>query len=153
MENKFLNLDEIQQLVPQLEYHFKKLISHKKEMNKASLRLKKAGFEPKLIEESEPLTFPSEVQRLQESVREHYNFFKQHIIAIETMGGRIRDLELGRVEFNSFEENKVVHWVWQLGVTQTLYREDSFLKVVHSAPSRDSDFTNLSALEPRRASL
>ncbi len=120
---KFLSVDEVNQLIPQLEHHFKKLLADKQAMAKASTRLKKLGVEPQLLQAAPQDPRPL-INELQREVFEHYGAFKQHILAIESLGGKIKDLELGRVEFVSRDSEKLYLLTWQLGVTREVVREE-----------------------------
>lgn len=122
MSKKVFTYDEVNELVPQLEYHFRQLLLNKKEMAKASLRLKKTGHSPELIGEI-PTDLDPKARELYRQVRAHYQDFKRHLLTIESMGGEIKDLELGRVVFNSSEGGEVSRLVWQLGVTEEVHRE------------------------------
>jgi hypothetical protein len=45
-------------------------------------------------------------------------------LAVEALGGRIKDLELGRVEFLSRQGDKIVPLIWQFGVTDSVHAEE-----------------------------
>ena len=49
MEKKFFTVDEVNQLLPQIKYHFRKLLEDKQEMGRASRRLMKLGLSPQGI--------------------------------------------------------------------------------------------------------
>ncbi len=123
MEKKFFTIDEVNQLLPQIEHHFRKMLECKKSMNLASRRLKKMGAAPQLLETA-PADPRPEIQELQDQMRLHYESFKNHTLAIENLGGRIKDFELGRVEFLSREGDGTVSLVWQLGVTDRVHPEE-----------------------------
>lgn len=131
MEKKFFTIDEVNQLIPQIEYHFRKLIEDKGEMGKASRRLGKLGFSPQGALAGEiPRGADDEARGLAEIMQSHYQSFKNHALAIEALGGRIKDLELGRVEFLSRQGEKIVALIWQLGVTDSVHAEDADASVV-----------------------
>jgi|SRR5215831_14166520 len=122
MGKKFFTVDEVNELIPQLEHHFQQLVLHKREMSKAALRLRKLGVEPQLLDG--PLAHPNaESEALHRQLMEHYLAFKQQLLSIEGMGGEIKDLELGRVDFPSLEQGREGHLTWQLGVTENAYRQ------------------------------
>lgn len=123
MIRKYFTIDEVNQLIPQLEHHFRKLLLNKKEMAKLSLRLKKVGVEAPMLENFEPDP-RLEVQKIQMEFSQNYLEFKNHLLAVESMGGRIKDLELGRVEFFAKEQDKYSLLTWQLGVTEVAHSED-----------------------------
>jgi hypothetical protein len=116
MAKEHFTLDEVNELIPQLEYHFRKLLHHKREMSRATRKLHKWGETPLLIGHIPQQARP-EIQALQAEMRGHYREFKQHLFAIENLGGEIRDLELGRVDFLSRKNGEEVLLSWQLGVT------------------------------------
>lgn len=120
MGKEHFTFDEVNELIPQLEYHFQKLLWHKKEMAKASFKLGKMGVSPQLIGHVPDHVEPK-IQRLQSEVKKHYREFKQQIFAIENMGGDIKDLELGRVDFPSKKDGEDMVLTWQLGVTKEAY--------------------------------
>ena len=120
MVKRYFTFDEVNELIPQLEHHFHKLLLHKKEMGQTSLRLRKMGITPQLIGRV-PNDAPRQVQDLQIAVRRSYREFKQHLFSIENMGGEIKDLELGRVDFPATEEGGDIILTWQLGVTEVAY--------------------------------
>lgn len=122
MPKKFFSYDEINELVPQLEYHFRQLLLHKKEMAKTSLRLKKMGYVSELIGDLPPGLDPK-IRELYDQCRGHYQGFKRHVLAIEGLGGEIKDFELGRVVFYSHDAGEETRLVWQLGVTEVVHRE------------------------------
>jgi len=121
MGKKFFSVDEVNELIPQLEHHFRQMFLNKKEMSKAALRLRKLGFEPQLLE-SAPQSASPEAEALHRDLQSFYFSFKQHLLAIERMGGEIKDLELGRVDFPSLDNGKEGRLTWQLGVTEAAYR-------------------------------
>ena len=116
MTKEYFTVEEVNELIPQLEYHFRKLLYHKREMARASNKLRKWGETPQLIGRV-PRQARPEIQALQAEMRSHYREFKQHLFAMENLGGDIKDLELGRVEFPSLRDRDPVLLVWQLGVT------------------------------------
>lgn len=145
MAKDYFTLDEVNELVPQLEYHFRKLIQYKKDMAHTSNRLRKMGATPQLIGKV-PYDARREVLELQGEVRRQYREFKQHLFAIESLGGEIKDLELGRVDFPSQKEGQNVILTWQLGVTDGAYlltpEEESDEKTTVQIDLREeSDFT------------
>ncbi|MFO1464535.1 MAG: DUF2203 family protein [bacterium] len=121
MGKKFFSVDEVNELIPQLEHHFRRMLLHKKEMSKASVRLRKLGCEPQLLE-ALPASASPEAETLHRELQGHYFSFKQHLLAVERIGGEIKDLELGRVDFPCFENGKEGRLTWQLGVTEAAYR-------------------------------
>lgn len=121
MGKKYFTVDEVNELIPQLDHHFRKMLLHKKEMSKATVRLRKLGVEPQLLEAA-PLSGSSDVQELHRQLQNHYFSFKQNLLAIERTGGEIKDLELGRVDFPSLEDGREGRLTWQLGVTEAAYR-------------------------------
>lgn len=123
MAKKLFNIDEVNELIPQLEHHFRNLLQHKKEMSKAAVRLRKLGIEPNLLETEPPSHAEPELIELHRRLREHYEAFKQNLLAIERTGGEIKDLELGRVDFPSLENGSEIHLTWQLGVTEAAHRD------------------------------
>jgi hypothetical protein len=126
MTKKLFSIDEVNELIPQLEHHFRHLLQHKKEMSKAAIRLRKLGLEPNLLENDLPsIVEPLDAESLDlhRRLREHYEAFKQNLLAIERTGGEIKDLELGRVEFPSMENGAEVRLTWQLGVTEAAHRD------------------------------
>ncbi len=117
MTKEYFTFDEVNELIPQLEYHFQKLLFHKKEMAQNSQHLRKVGVIPQLIGTiSAKATM--KVHQLQAEVRKHYREYKNHLFSIESLGGEIKDLELGRVDFPSRKEGEDVTLTWQLGVTE-----------------------------------
>jgi len=122
MAKKYFSYDEVNDLVPQLEHHFRQLILHKKEMAKASQRLSKAGFATELLGEI-PSGLSRDIVELYERVQSHYRDFKRHVMAIEGLGGEIQDFELGRIVFYSLEGDTETRLFWQLGVTDQVHRE------------------------------
>lgn len=123
MTKKIFSIDEVNELIPQLEHHFGHLLQHKKEMSKAALRLRKLGMEPNLLDNEPPSVLDPEVIELHRRLREHYEAFKQSLLAIERTGGEIKDLELGRVDFYSMENGAEISLTWQLGVTAAAHRD------------------------------
>ncbi len=121
---KLFDYEEVNQLTPQLEQKFKQLLFHKKELAKASKQLKQKKVEPILIGEI-PIDCLHEVKVLQLAVQEHYQTYKKILFEVEKMGGKITDLELGRVEFPAKIEGRHCQLTWQLGVTQVPYPEFS----------------------------
>ncbi len=121
MGKKFFSVDEVNELIPQLEHHFRQMLLNKKEMAKAALRLRKMGFEPSLLEAA-PDSAPPEAEALHRELQGYYFSFKQHLLSIERMGGEIKDLELGRVDFPSLDNGREGRLTWQLGVTEAAYR-------------------------------
>lgn len=117
MEKTYFNIDEVNQLIPQLEYHFQKIFKSKSQMLKVSCILKKAQYQPVLMGDI-PEHQPQAIRLLQQEVQLYYQAFKEHILAIEEMGGEIRDLELGRVDFYSLEAGREVLLTWALGLTE-----------------------------------
>ncbi|MCB1215622.1 MAG: DUF2203 family protein [Deltaproteobacteria bacterium] len=114
--SRYFNEDEVHQLIPQLQYHFSKLIQSKQAMGRLSFKLKKLGFEPQLLgilSQEENL----EAYALQAKIKIYYEQFKDHLFAIEQMGGQIKDLELGRVDFPSQVASQPGFFTWQLGLT------------------------------------
>ena len=120
MGKEYFTFDEVNELIPQLEYHFRKLLLHKKEMAQSSLKLRAVGVTPQLIGRI-PNDARPEIHQLQSEVRKNYREFKQHIFAIENIGGEIKDLELGRVDFPSKKDGEDVLLTWQLGVTDVAF--------------------------------
>jgi hypothetical protein len=116
MNKEHFTIDQVNELIPQLEYHFRKMLHHKREMARATRKLRKWGAAPLLIGRIPQHARP-EIQALQAEIRGHYREFKQHLFAMENMGGEIKDLELGRVDFPSQREGEAVSLSWQLGVT------------------------------------
>lgn len=121
MGKKYFTVDEVNELIPQLDHHFRKMLLHKKEMSKATVRLRKLGFEPQLLE-GPLVNGTEEAQEVHRQLQSHYFSFKQHLLAIERIGGEIKDLELGRVDFPSLENGREGRLTWQLGVTEAAYR-------------------------------
>jgi hypothetical protein len=116
MAKEHFTLDEVNELIPQLEYHFRKLLHFKREMARASRRLRKWGVTPLLIGHIPQQARP-EIQVLQAEMRGYYREFKQNLFAIENLGGEIKDLELGRVDFPAKRDGEELFLSWQLGVT------------------------------------
>ena len=116
MTKEHFTLDEVNELIPQLEYHFRKLLHFKREMSRATRRLRKWGATPLLIGHIPQQARP-EIQALQAEMRGYYREFKQHLFAIENLGGEIKDLELGRVDFIAMKNGEEAILSWQLGVT------------------------------------
>jgi len=136
LPRKYFTIDEVNQLLPQLEHHFRKLLQNKREMAKVALRLKRLGAEVPLLEEFFPDSRP-EVEKFQRDFVQNYRDFKEHILAVEALGGNIKDLELGRVEFLSRGHDKLSLLTWQLGVTEMVHSEEiplALLKEEASAP-------------------
>ena len=121
MGKKYFSVDEVNELIPQLDHHFRKMLFHKKEMSKATLRLRRLGVEPQLLDAAPPSPFP-EVESLHRELQGHYFSFKQNLLAIERVGGEIKDFELGRVDFPCLENGREGRLTWQLGVTEAAYR-------------------------------
>lgn len=128
MKRKLFTLDEVEQLVPRLQQCFQKLLYHKKEMAQCSNRLRYYGAVPQLVGRV-PTEAAPEVQQLQAEVRRHYREFKNKLFDVESLGGEIKNLELGRVDFNCLHEGMKRVLTWQLGVTEGVYLqpiEDDF---------------------------
>lgn len=132
MSKKYFSYDEVNDLIPQLEHHFRQLILDKKEMSKAAQRLKRAGLVPELLGEI-PAGLNEENAELYRRVQNHYRDFKRHALAIEDLGGEIQDFELGRIVFYSMEGATECRLVWQLGVTDEVHRE---VGLMSPAPER-----------------
>lgn len=142
MAKEYFTLDEVNELIPQLEYHFRKLLQHKKEMAQRSNQLRKLGATPQLIGRV-PNDARPEIHALQAEVRGHYRDFKQELFAIENIGGEIKDLELGRVDFPSKKDGEDVILTWQLGVTDgacvmPVEEEEKGDKIIHVELRPDS---------------
>ena len=121
MGKKYFTVDEVNELIPQLDHHFRQMLLHKKEMSKATVRLRKWGVEPQLLEAAPEFPSP-EIEVLHRQLQSDYFSFKQHLLAVERIGGEIKDLELGRVDFPSLENGQEGRLTWQLGVTEAAYR-------------------------------
>ena len=121
MGKKFFSIDEVNELIPQLDHHFRRMLFHKKELSKATLRLRRLGVEPQLLE-APPPSGSDEVEGLHRQLQHHYFSFKQSLLAIERLGGDIKDLELGRVDFPNLDKGREGLLTWQLGVTEAAYR-------------------------------
>lgn len=116
MTKDYFTVDEVNDLIPKLEFHFRKMLLHKREMAKTSNQLRKLGAVPQLIGRV-PTEARAEVQGLQSRLRASYREFKQHLFAVEELGGDIKDLELGRVDFSTQKDGEDHVLVWQLGMT------------------------------------
>lgn len=116
MEKKYFSFDEVNELIPQLEFHFQKLLQHKTEMGQTSFRLRQMGVTPQLVGRV-PNEASRQVQELQIAVRQNYRQFKEHLFAIENLGGEVKDLALGRVDFPALQDGEDIVLTWQLGVT------------------------------------
>ncbi|MDX1386513.1 MAG: DUF2203 family protein [bacterium] len=137
MTKDYFTYDEVNELIPQLEYHFQKLLHHKKEMAQASHRLRTYGATPQLIGHVAK-DAPAEVHHAQGEVRRHYREYKNHLFAIENMGGEIKDLELGRVDFPAQQEGEDAVLTWQLGVT-----EGPFLQILEEKNEEETTTVRL----------
>lgn len=120
MTKNLLTRVDVEQLVPRLEQYFQKLLYHKKEMAQCSKNLRRLGALPQLVGRV-PIDSTSQVHSLQAEARRHYRQFKDHLFAIENMGGEIRNLELGRVDFVCDDQGEECTLTWQLGVTEGVY--------------------------------
>ncbi len=143
MAKAYFTVDEVNELIPQLEYYFTQMLQHKTEMAQFSHELRRYGVVPQLIGKV-PNDPRSEVNRLQSEVRRHYREFKQHLFSIENLGGEIKDLELGRVDFPAKVSGEDYLLTWQLGVTPTAY--------LHRVPKADGKSKTHSAGQERALS-
>lgn len=64
----------------------------------------------------------SDATEIYQQLKAHYLSFKKHLLAIEAIGGEVKDLELGRVDFAFREGDQETTLTWQMGVTEPFYR-------------------------------
>jgi len=138
MGKKYFSVDEVNELIPQLEHHFQQMLTNKREMSKAALQLRKMGLQPELLESSSFSGSP-EAEAVHRRLQSHYFSFKQHLLSVERIGGEIKDLELGRVDFPCLENGQEGRLTWQLGVTEAAYRHP----VAEEGVSLPFDRTNI----------
>ena len=106
------SLDEVNALVPSLDSVFQRLGMLRKEIAARANEVERLGFKPAMTRAEE---IPEPVVERQRIIDARVADFQAEVDKIEAMGGFLKDLDLGLVDFPAERDGPPAHWCWQYG--------------------------------------
>lgn len=119
---EYLSIEEVNGLIPRLNLVFQRLIELRKEIVEEADELKRLGFDPTILDArsgSDSGTrsddSPKEVSKRVRDLRDRVFEFEEELQKISSVGGILRDLDLGLVDFRHELDGEEVLLCWQFG--------------------------------------
>ena len=123
MSRRYFTVTEVDDLVPRLERIFVNVLQLRAAMRKEEEKLGRAGVSlsqetaSDRTDESERL----EVRQSKALFRGFYDALVERLAEVEQLGGEIKDVEIGLVDFPARRENREILLCWKLGERQVGY--------------------------------
>lgn len=116
MARRYFTVGEVDRLVPKLERVFVQVLQLRAAMRGEETKLEKAGvrLSPEVLEK-ESVRDPSNVRQAKMMFRAYYESLTEQLAEIEVLGGEVKDLELGLVDFLARRGDEDILLCWKLG--------------------------------------
>ncbi len=128
MARRHFTVSEVQQLIPTLERSFSQLLQLRAALRREEQKLEKLGLRisPELLSHGETprigvtsaakrTTEPKSVQHAKAAFRGLWEALTEELESIEGLGGEIKDLDAGLVDFPSWRGDDEILLCWKLG--------------------------------------
>jgi hypothetical protein len=125
MSRRYFTVGEVDRLVPRLEGIFVHVLQLRAAMRAQEQKLERAGVElgsglgepPDESDSDEPL----DVRHGKAMFRAFYDTLVERLAEVEQLGGEIKDLEIGLVDFLARRRDQDILLCWKLGERQVSY--------------------------------
>jgi hypothetical protein len=116
MSRRYFTVGEVDRLVPKLERIFVQVLQLRAGMRTEELKLQRAGVKltPDVLER-ESGREPAAVRQAKMMFRAFYETLTERLGEVETLGGDVKDLEQGLVDFLARRGDEDILLCWKLG--------------------------------------
>ena len=116
MSRRYFTLGEVDRLIPQLERIFVQVFQLRAAMRTEELKLERAGVKlsQELLERDSARDAPN-VRHAKLMFRAYYETLTERLAEVEKLGGEVKDLELGLVDFLARRGDEDILLCWKLG--------------------------------------
>jgi hypothetical protein len=116
MSRRYFSVGEVDRMVPKLERIFVQVLQLRAAMRTEEVKLEKAGvrLSPELLErESSREAGPVRTAKMM--FRAYYETLTERLAEVERLGGEVKDLEIGLVDFLARRGAQDILLCWKLG--------------------------------------
>jgi hypothetical protein len=114
MARRSYTVAEVEALIPSLERIFTQLLQLRAGLRGAEAKLGEAGVAAD-IDDEPPADEPPEVGQLRAMFRAYYEALSDELQRIHALGGEVKDLEMGLVDFPGRRRGEDILLCWRLG--------------------------------------
>jgi hypothetical protein len=116
MSRRYFTVGEVDRLVPRLHQIFMQVLQLRSAMRTQQNKLDRAGVQlnPEVLEESSD-SDPPEIRQSKLMFRAYYEQLSAQLTEIQRLGGEVKDLDLGLVDFLARRRNQDILLCWKLG--------------------------------------
>jgi hypothetical protein len=116
MSRRPFTVEEVEKLIPTLEKIFTQVLQLRAAMKRAEQKLEKAGARlrvktPAQDRSSEPVA----LRQARAMFEAYYEIMSEQVGHIELLGGQVKDIDLGLVDFPGKRGNQEILLCWKLG--------------------------------------
>jgi hypothetical protein len=122
MSRRYFTVGEVDRLIPKLERIFVLVFQLRAGMRTEEVKLERAGV--KLSQETlerDSARDPAAVRQAKALFRAYYETLTEHLAEVETLGGEVKDLEMGLVDFLARRGDEDILLCWRLGERSVEY--------------------------------
>jgi hypothetical protein len=113
---KFFSVAEVERLIPALEKIFSQALQLRIALRAQELRLERAGVRiSRDVLEADDSTASYEVRHAKSLFRGCYEALSDQLACVEKLGGEVKDLEIGLVDFPGRRGDEEICLCWKLG--------------------------------------
>jgi hypothetical protein len=122
MSRRYFTVGEIDRLVPKLERIFVQVLQLRAAMRKEELKLERAGhrLSQEMLERDSPRD-PLPVRHAKLMFRALYDALTDQLAELEMLGGEVKDLDLGLVDFPARRGDEDILLCWRFGERRVSY--------------------------------
>jgi hypothetical protein len=113
---RYFSVSDVDRLVPALERIFIQVFQLRAAMRTEELKLERAGVRlSQEVLERDSAREPTAVKTAKMMFRAYYETLTERLAQVETLGGEVKDLELGLVDFLGRRGEEDILLCWKLG--------------------------------------
>lgn len=121
MARRYYSVAEVEALIPTLERTFVQVMQLRTGLRGVEQKLSQAGVRVDPDEEAPPENEPLEVRRARAVFRGYYEALSDELERIRALGGEVKDLDAGLVDFPGRRGGEEILLCWRLGEKRIEY--------------------------------
>ncbi len=121
MPRRHFTVGEVEKLIPALERIFVRVLQLRAGLRAMEQKLDRAGIRVTREEVLENDTGPAEVRQAKAVFRGYYEVLSETIDQVRALGGEVKDIEMGLVDFFGRRGKDEILLCWKLGEKQIGY--------------------------------